>query len=74
LRLAYVGQTKRKLNTRITEHKKILTKKLHSIITEHRIEFYHDFNWEIPKILDIEKHYQKRLISEMITLNHKKRP
>jgi len=37
--VAYVGQTKRKLNTRIAEHKKDINKKTsnHSVITEHRI-------------------------------------
>jgi len=57
--VAYVGQTKRKLNTRIAEHKKILTKNFQSFgYTElHRIEFDHDFDCENPKILDIEKHY-----------------
>jgi len=69
--VAYVGQTKRKLNTRIAEHKKDINKKTfnHSVITEYRIEFDHDFDWENPKILDIEKHYQKRLMSEMININ-----
>jgi len=34
----YVGQTKRKLNTRISEHRRDISKKTgkHSVITEHR--------------------------------------
>jgi len=72
--VAYVGQTKRKLNTRIAEHKKDINKKTfnHLVITKHRIEFGHDFDWENPKILDIEKHYQKRLMSEMINIKAQK--
>jgi len=59
----YIRQTKRKLNIRIAEHKRDINKKTssHSVITEHRIEFDYDFDWENLKILDIEKHYQKRL-------------
>jgi len=69
--LAYVGQTKRKLNTRIAEHKrnkKGINKNTfsHSIITEYRIEFDHDFDRENPKILDIKKHYLKRLMSKIM--------
>jgi len=71
--VAYVGQTKRKLNTRISEHKKDIKKTSnHSVITEHRIAFDHHFDWENPKILDIEEHYQKRLISEMINIKAQK--
>jgi len=73
--VAYVGQTKRKLNTRIAEHKKDINKKTsyHSVITEHRIEYDHKFDWENPKILDIEQHYHKRLISEMMNIKTQKK-
>jgi len=66
--VTYVGQTKRKLNTRTLEHKKDINKKTnnHSVITNHRMEFNHDFEWENPIILDKETHYYRRLISEMI--------
>jgi len=66
--VSYVGQTKRRLNTRASEHKKDINKKTsnHSVITEHRIEFNHEFEWENPIILDKEKQYYRRLISEMI--------
>jgi len=36
------------------------------------MEFDHDFDWENPKILDKEKHYQKRFISEMINIKSQK--
>jgi len=50
-------QTKRRLNIRILEHKKDINKKTanHSVITEHRLEFGHEFDWDNPKIVDKEK-------------------
>jgi len=47
----------------------ILIRKLaSSIITEHRIDNNHEFNWDKfnPEILDKEKYYYRRLISEII--------
>jgi len=71
--VAYVGQTKRKLNTRIAEYKKDIKKTSnHSVITKHRLEYDHEFDWKNPKILDIEKHYNKRLLSEMINIKAQK--
>jgi len=66
----YIGQTKRRLNTRIDEHKKEINKKTpnHSVITEHRQEFNHDFDWNNPSILDRENKYHRRLISEMVNI------
>jgi len=67
---SYIGQTKRRLNTRVMEHKKDISKKTvkHSVITEHRLQFNHDFDWDNPTILDKEKRYYRRLISEMINI------
>jgi len=69
-----IGQTKRKLSTRVGEHKKDINKKTsnHSVITEHRLEYNHEFDWENPVILDNEKQYYKRLISEMINIKTQK--
>jgi len=69
----YVGQTKRKLNTRISEHRRDINKKTgkHSV-TEHKLNYNHDFDWENPVILDKEKYYYKRLISEMINIKSQK--
>jgi hypothetical protein len=70
----YVGQTKRKLKTRIKEHIhniKLETSKL-SVISEHRLQQNHSFDWENVKILDFEHNYNKRLISEMIHINEQK--
>jgi len=71
----YVGQTKRKLNTRLTEHKNDIKKETgkFSVVTEHRLEKDHDFDWDNPKILDKEKFYFKRLISEMINIKSQKK-
>jgi len=69
----YVGQTKRKLNTRITEHKNDINKKTgkHSMITEHNLNKNHEFDWD-PEILDREKYYYRRLISETINIKSQK--
>jgi len=38
------------------------------------LEFNHDFDWDNPLILDREKHYYKRLISEIINIEAQKNP
>ena len=38
----------------------------HSVISTHRLETCHSFDWQDAKILDKETSYNKRLISEMI--------
>jgi len=69
-----VGQTKRKLRTRVNEHRKNINKDAseYSVITEHRIERNHDFDWDNPEILDQEQNYYKRIISEMIHIKSQK--
>ena len=42
------------------------------MITEHRVNHNHNFNWKDVKILDKEPSYNKRLISEMIYLKRQK--
>jgi len=70
----YVGQMKRELNTRISEHRRDINKKTgkHSVITEHRINNNHEFNWDNLEILDKKKYYYRRLISEMINIKSQK--
>ena len=65
---SYVGQTKRRLISRINEHQKDINKKssVLSVISEHRLNEGHDFNWSEVKILDNESWYQKRMTSEML--------
>jgi len=43
-----------------------------SVITEHRLETGHNFNWQNIKILDIENRYGKRLISKCIHIKRQK--
>jgi len=58
---SYVGQTKRKLNTRLHEHisdiKKITSSP--SVISDHRTNLNHNFKWNEAKILDKEASYKK---------------
>lgn len=63
---SYVGQTSRQLHTRITEHRNNINREHASVLTEHRIEFDHDFDWNNVTILDHESFLFKRLVSEMI--------
>lgn len=65
---SYVGQTKRKLKTRLQVHKSDINKKTGSstVITNHRINCNHKFNWNNVRILDNELSCNKRLISEMV--------
>jgi len=66
----YIGQTKRKLKTRITEHRNQINSKSSkkTVITEHRLCLNHDFDWNNVKILDRETFYWKRIISEMLNI------
>jgi len=62
----YVGQTKRQLKTRIKKHRQDIQKKSgnFSVVTEHKIDYNHEFDWDNIEILDTERFYNKRLISE----------
>jgi len=65
----YIGQTKRQLGTRIQEHVKDINKKksgTSSVISNHCVENNHVMNWGEVKIIDKERSYTKRIISEMI--------
>lgn len=72
---SYVGQTKRQLHTRISEHKNHIRRNAtsRSVLTDYRINFDHDFNWEEVEILDDEPHLHKRLISEVLHIKRQKR-
>ena len=58
----YVGETKRQLSVRIEEHKK----KLDSVISEHCMENNHFFDFAGVSVLDREKNWNRRRISEML--------
>jgi len=65
---SYVGQTCRLLKTRINEHLSHIRRNTNqnSVITEHRLKFSHEFDWDNVEILDEEIHSNKRIIFEMI--------
>src|SRR5436190_12795753 len=71
---SYVGQTGRQLHTRISEHKNQIRHNTtnHSVITEHRLNYNHDFAWDEVEILDTEPFYNKRLMSEMLFIKRQK--
>ena len=63
-----MGQTKRKLKTRLKEHIKDLNKPTNSlsVISCHKLDSDHTIDWDNSSILDSEHSYYKRMISEMI--------
>ena len=63
----YIGQSKRKLCKRISEHKRDI-KKFNPVseIARHSVNSNHSINWKNPKILDIEQNFFSRLFSEMV--------
>ena len=70
---SYVGQTCKQLKSRITEHKNHIrwNTSTRNVITEHRLQEGHDFDWNNVTILDEEPYYRKRLISEMIFIRRR---
>jgi len=72
---SYVGQTRRLLKQRIDEHRSHIRRNTTqtSVITEHRLKFSHDFDWDNVEILDEEVYFNKRLISEMIYIKKQQR-
>jgi len=71
---SYVGQTGRQLKTRISEHKNHINRNTSalSVITKHRLHKNHDFDWEGVEILDVERNFNKRIISEIINIKYQK--
>ena len=65
---SYVGQTERKLKTRLAELRNHINwnSNNQSVITEHRIEFERDFDWENVAILNEERFLNNCLISEYL--------
>jgi len=65
----YIGQTKRHMGTRIKEHlNNIKSTSNHSVVTNHRLSYNHDFEWDKPNILHKEKNRKKREIAEMFLI------
>jgi len=71
---SYVGQTSRMLKTRISEHRSQINRNYanRSVITNHRLQYNHDFLWDDAEILDETSLYSKRLISEMLHIKRQK--
>jgi len=71
---SYVEQTKRQLAIRIKEHKGDINKKNDSlsVISNHRLEKNHEFDWSETRILDRESSYNKRLVLEMVFIKTQK--
>ncbi|KYM96044.1 hypothetical protein ALC62_13294 [Cyphomyrmex costatus] len=69
--MTYVGQTKRRLKTRLKEHrdgwKRINNT---SVVSKHQVNCNHDIDWDNTAILDNEPIYFKRSISEMIHIKN----
>jgi len=70
--VTYIGQTKRKLKTRINEHKNQINRKTNNltVITEHKLNNGHEFKWDDIRIIDREKYLDKRSISKMLHIKH----
>jgi len=66
----YIGQTKRHLGTRVKEHLNNIksTSNNYSVVSNHRLLFNHDFQWDKPKILHKERNRKKREIAEMFLI------
>ena len=64
---SYIGQIKRHLNTCIREHKNNIKthESNYSVVSKHRVEYEHEFDWDNPCILHNEKHTRKRELAEM---------
>lgn len=71
----YVGETKRSLYMRISEHQyDIKNKKKTNVMASHYIETGHEPDFENVIILDQETKHNKRLVSEMIHIHQQKFP
>ncbi|XP_046590266.1 uncharacterized protein LOC124293449 [Neodiprion lecontei] len=68
----YVGQTRQKLKARVRQHKldcrpeKSIKNNKTALAEHHFVEDGHNFQFEDVEILDLEKNYMKRNLSEMI--------
>ena len=58
---SYVEQTSRCLKTHISEHRNHINRNTiqHSVITQHRMDVFHEFDWDNVHILDILVLYNK---------------
>ncbi|KYN24384.1 hypothetical protein ALC57_04021 [Trachymyrmex cornetzi] len=71
---SYVGQTSRCVKVQMSEYKNHINRNTSqtSVITEHKLQTSHDFDWDNIKILNKENNWNKRLLSEMIYIKKQK--
>ncbi|EZA59834.1 hypothetical protein X777_16036 [Ooceraea biroi] len=64
----YIGQTKRQLKVRINEHRSDIKKHQSnwSVVSKHRMENGHTFDWSNVAVLHQEKYLRKREMAEML--------
>jgi len=68
------GTDEQKIRTRIAEHRIHIRYNTsgRSVITEHRRQLDHEFQWDEVVILDEEPCYRRRLVSEMLNIKKQK--
>jgi len=66
----YIGQTRRHLGTRVKEHFNNMksTSGNYSVVSNHRLLFNHNFQWDKPNILHKERNRKKREIAKMFLI------
>ncbi|KYN35068.1 hypothetical protein ALC56_10601 [Trachymyrmex septentrionalis] len=71
---SYVRQTSRRLKTKIAEHRNHIRYNTsgRSVITDHRRQLDHEFQWDEVVILDEEPCYRRCLVSEMLNIKKQK--
>ena len=69
----YIGQTKRDLNSRLDEHKRVIKNQRTdlSALSEHSIIMNHIISWTKAAIPELETDYRKRLSFESWHINAK---
>lgn len=68
----YIGQTKRSLAVRMTEHERdIKNKKTATAIAQHILDTNHTADFDNIKVLDIEKNHNRRLTLESLRIQEK---
>ena len=65
----YIGETKRELEAWIKEHEKSIIKNKDTVVAAHIKNSSHEFDWDNVAILDCEKFFTKRRISEMLCIS-----
>ena len=70
-RFVYIGQTKRDLNSRISEHQRAIKNQRSdkSALSEHFLFLKHTINWSEVKVLKAATDYLKRLFAESWFIN-----